>query len=145
MMEQDGREGRETGTSTMVETRTRRIVAVDDDERTLRMLVDALGSPSQHVLTFDNGEIAISYLAETTGCDLLILDVEMPGMDGFAVARAVRQLTHLDDMPILALTGMTGPDDAVNILAAGADAYRSKPVDIAALRSLVEDLLRDGR
>ena len=130
---------------TPTEARPRRIIAVDDDERTLRMLVDALGSVGQHVLTFDSGEIALSYLAEATDCDLLILDVEMPGMDGFAVARAVRLLHHLDAMPILALTGLTGPEDAVLILQAGADAYRSKPVDIAELRRLVASLLVDRR
>ncbi|MFA7248108.1 MAG: response regulator [Dehalococcoidia bacterium] len=125
----------------MPEVRTRRIVAVDDDERTLRVLVDALGSSSQHVLTFDRGEVALMYLEEAHECDLLILDVEMPGMDGFAVARAVRALPHLASMPILALTGMTGPGDAVAILRAGADAYQAKPVDIRELRALVERLV----
>ena len=127
----------------MTQTRARRIVAVDDDARTLRLLVDALGSEGQHVLTFDSGEVALSYLAETSDCDLLILDIEMPGIDGFAVASAVRRMPHLAVMPILALTGMTGPDDAVHILEAGADAYRSKPVDIDELRTLVANLL-DG-
>ncbi len=92
----------------------------------------------------DSGEIAIR-LQSQAGRVRLILDVEMPGMDGFAVARAVRLLHHLDAMPILALTGMTGPDDAVHILQAGADAYRSKPVDIAELRRLVASLLVEGR
>ena len=122
----------------------RRIVAVDDDARTLRLLVDALGTENQHVLTFDSGEVALSYLSESD-CDLLILDVEMPGMDGFAVAGAVRRMRHLADVPMLALTGMTGPDDAVRILQAGADAYRSKPVDIIELRAIVSSLLNDRR
>jgi DNA-binding response OmpR family regulator len=129
----------------MPEGKVRRIVAVDDDARTLRLLVDALGSEDQHVLTFESGEVALSYLTATTDCDLLILDVEMPVMDGFAVAEAVRRMTHLRQMPILALTGMTGPDDAVRILRAGADAYRSKPVDIAELRAIVSSLLNGQR
>jgi DNA-binding response OmpR family regulator len=125
----------------MSDERKQRIVAVDDDARTLRLLVDALGSKDRHVLTFENGEVALTYLTETGNCDLLILDIEMPGLDGFAVASAVRQLSHLASMPILALTGMTGPDDAVRILQAGADAYRSKPVDIVELRRLVDSLV----
>ena len=126
----------------MVHARSARIVAVDDDERTLRLLVDALGSESQHVLTFDSGELAVSYLDEVNDCALLILDVEMPEMDGFEVARAVRRRHRLAGMPILALTGMMGSDVPVRILEAGADAYLAKPVDIRELRQMVADLLR---
>lgn len=85
---------------------------------------------------------AVSYLRENADCDLLLLDVEMPEMDGFEVARAIRQLPHLASLPILALTGMMGADVPVRILEAGADGYLSKPVDIGELRSIVSDMIR---
>ncbi len=125
--------------------RPRRIVAVDDDERTLRLFVDALGSEDRHVLTFSSGDVLLSYLEEADGCDLLLLDIEMPDMDGFTIARAVRQMPQMQHVPILALTGMTGPEVAVRILEAGADAYRSKPVDVMELRELVSALIAAGR
>lgn len=117
-----------------------RIIAVDDDARTLRLLVDVLGSASQ-VLTFDDPAIALSYLSDVGGADLLIIDIEMPAIDGFALARAVREIPALSEMPILALTGATERDIAVRILEAGADAYLRKPVDIADLRSVTRRLV----
>ena len=129
----------------MASTRPRRIVAVDDDERTLRLLVDALASENHHVLTFSNGEVLLSYLEDAEDCDLLILDIEMPEIGGFTIARAVRQMPRMARVPILALTGMSGPDVAVRILEAGADAYRSKPVDIIELRQLASRLIAAGR
>jgi DNA-binding response OmpR family regulator len=122
----------------------RRIVAVDDDARTLRLLVDALGAAGDHVLTFDDPETALSYMAEGARCDLLILDVEMPGIDGFGVARAVRRESALQRLPILALTGASEPDVAVRILEAGADAYLSKPVNIVELRTVARRLIDGG-
>ena len=119
-----------------------RIIAVDDDARTLRLLVDVLGSVSQ-ILTFDDPEIALSYLSDVGGADLLIIDIEMPTIDGFAIARAVREIPALSAMPILALTGAAERDIAIRILEAGADAYLSKPVDIADLRSVTKQLLDD--
>ena len=122
----------------------RRIVAVDDDARTLRLLVDALGATGDHVLTFDDPETALSYLADGARCDLLILDVEMPGVDGFGVARAVRREPALQRLPILALTGASESDVAVRMLEAGADAYLSKPVYIAELRTGARRLIDEG-
>ncbi|MEI7926235.1 MAG: response regulator, partial [Chloroflexota bacterium] len=119
-------------------------IAVDDDARTLRLLVDALGSPDDHVLTFDDPETALSYLADGARCDLLVLDVEMPGVDGFGVARAVRRTPAQQGLPILALTGASEPDVAVRILEAGADAYLSKPVNIAELREVARRLIGEG-
>jgi DNA-binding response OmpR family regulator len=129
----------------MASARPHRIVAVDDDERTLRLLVDALGTEDRHVLTFSNGEVLLSYLEDAEDCDLLILDIEMPEIGGFSIARAVRQMPKMNRVPILALTGMSGPDVAVRILEAGADAYRSKPVDIIELRTLATALIAAGR
>ena len=117
----------------------RRIIAVDDDARTLRLVRDVLGTENWHVLTFDDPETALSYLTDIGPADLIILDVEMPNVDGFAIARTVRAGHH--QIPILALTGSAEPDIAVRILAAGADAYLSKSVDIADLRSVARSLL----
>lgn len=125
----------------MTDGRIRRIVTVDDDERTLRLLVDALESEDMEVLTFDDGEVAISYLTETAECDLLIVDLEMPKLDSFTLVHTVRQLPLHAAIPILVLSGLTGPGIAERVFEAGANAYRTKPITIKELETQVFALL----
>ena len=72
--------------------------------------------------------------------DLVILDIMLPGMDGFAVANGMREAGNF--VPILMLTAKSLPDDVVHGLEAGADDYLSKPFDLAVLLARVKGLLR---
>ena len=127
----------------MVNERTRQVVVVDDDDQTRRLVVGALEYAGYYVMPFSSGGALLAHLSAERSYDLLVLDVQMPGLSGFAVAREVRRQPHLDKMAILALTGLSDARDAVLILEAGADAYLSKPVDISELTALVAELLAD--
>ena len=78
--------------------------------------------------------------------DLMVLDIQMPNMDGLEVTRRVRSgMPPHRDLPILAVTALAHPSDAARILRAGCDAYLSKPVSIDEVRAAAQQLLDDGR
>mgnify|MGYP003353789575 CR=1 FL=1 len=93
------------------------------------------------VATFETGDLLLQHLEQSDPCDLLIVDIQMPGLDGFAIVHEVRRRPHLAGLPILALTGLSARDAAARIMEAGADAYLRKPVDIAELIRVVDDLV----
>ncbi len=68
-------------------------------------------------------------LAESTAPDLVLLDIQLPGMDGYCVARALRELPGLRDTPIIAVTSYAMPADRARAMAAGCDGYIEKPIE----------------
>lgn len=89
------------------------------------------------------GEDAAAHLSEDPTYDLVLLDVALPGMDGFACCRALRQLGWRK--PVLMLTGRSSPSDTINGLHAGADDYITKPFDPNELLARVQAHLRRSR
>src|SRR5712691_6228627 len=83
--------------------------------------------------------------AETDRYDLLVLDVMIPGVDGLALCRAVRNGQTNRDVPILMLTARRGEDDKVDGLESGADDYLTKPFGVRELVARARALLRRGR
>lgn len=99
-------------------------VLVVDDEKVIRNLLQlSLQRMGYQVITATDGPEALS-LFETQHFDLVLLDILMPGMDGFHVCRAIRKLS---DVPIVMLTALNRPDDIVLGLELGADTYITKP------------------
>ena len=82
------------------------------------------------VLTATNGPDAIA-ICERGGCDIVLLDVMMPGMDGFEVCRRLRTAPETAHLPIVLVTALDRPADRVRGLEAGADDFLTKPVDEA--------------
>ncbi len=104
----------------------------------MRFNLEAEGH-SVHVT--DKGEVALALLLqEKEAFDALILDVMLPGKDGFAVARELRQAQNY--IPLLMLTARTRPEDVLQGFESGADDYLPKPFDLAILLARVESLLR---
>ena len=89
------------------------------------------------------GEDAAAHLREDPTYDLVLLDVALPGMDGFACCRALRLLGWRK--PVLMLTGRSSPSDKINGLHAGADDYITKPFDPSELLARVQAHLRRSR
>ena len=89
------------------------------------------------------GEDAVTHLGQDPTYDLVLLDVALPGMDGFACCRALRQLGWR--RPVLMLTGRSSPTDKINGLHAGADDYITKPFDPNELLARVQAHLRRSR
>jgi two-component system, cell cycle response regulator len=120
---------------------TARVLVVDDLPPNLKLLETRLSIEYFEVLTATNGPDAIA-ICETGGCYLVLLDVMMPGMDGFVVCRRLRAAPQTAHLPIILVTALDRPADRVRGLEAGADDFLTKPVDEIALIARVRSLAR---
>lgn len=116
-----------------------RILVVEDEEALAQGLVLNLEHKGYRAEVAPDGEQALAKAGQG-GYDLILLDVRLPGIDGFEVCRHLRQ--RPDWTPILILTARGQPDDVVYGLKLGADDYMVKPFDLAELLARVEGLLR---
>src|SRR5271156_5944997 len=116
-----------------------RLLLAEDDARISRFVTKGLQEHSYAVDVVAHGNDAV-YQAEINDYDLVILDVMLPGQDGFAVCRALRGLGK--QMPILMLTARDGVDDRITGLDAGADDYLTKPFEFGELLARLRALLR---
>ena len=85
----------------------------------------------------ENGREALEKLEDGSEYDIVLMDIMMPEMDGFATMRAIRQQERLRDLPIVALTAKAMKGDREACLEAGANDYITKPVDLDQLLSLM--------
>jgi two-component system phosphate regulon response regulator PhoB len=102
------------------------ILVVDDEEDVVEIISHFLRQEGFNVLTAYDGEEALEQA--TQDVDLLILDVMLPGVDGFEVARRLRGRVETEKIPILFLTAKVEEEDQIEGLMAGGDAYLTKPV-----------------
>jgi two-component system, sensor histidine kinase and response regulator len=116
-----------------------RILVVDDTPDNLFLIQAILEEEGYHIETVDNGRDALAMI-EAEPPDLLLLDVMMPGIDGFEVTRRIRQNEQLPFMPILLITAHDQPSVAQG-LDTGADDFIRKPVDFDELLARVRSLL----
>ena len=116
------------------------IVAVDDSVLILKMLDKVLGT--RHELhSFVDGNRALELLRKKAP-DLIILDIDMPGMSGFDMLKLIRALDHLKRVPVIFLTSNSDKDYVVKAMAGGADDYVIKPIDENILLKKIDGLLR---
>ena len=115
----------------------RTILLVDDDVRNVFALTSALESRGAKVEVGRNGFEAIAKLDEVASIDLVLMDVMMPGMDGLEATRRIRADGRFDRLPIIAITAKAMKDDQEQCLAAGANDYLAKPIDLSRLYSLL--------
>ena len=116
------------------------ILIVEDEPRMGAILQDYFTAHGVESDLAGDGETALTYFARRD-YDAVLLDVMMPGLDGYGVCRAIRRES---DLPILFLTALGGEDQALHGYALGADDYVTKPFSLAVLRARVNNLLRRG-
>lgn len=117
----------------------KRIVAVDDSGIVLKMLSAMLGG-SYEFNAFSKGMRAIEFL-EQKGADLIILDIDMPVLNGFEVMKMIRTRNGLKDIPVIFLTSNNSKDDVLKAVKMGAKDYAVKPVDETVLLKKVHALI----
>ena len=117
------------------------VLIVDDDVRNLLALGALLQCHEVKVLTAENGKDTLEALARGDGVDIILMDIMMPQMDGYATIAAVRQMPRFKDVPIIALTAKAMKGDRDKCLSAGASDYIAKPVDPDQLLSLLHGCL----
>src|SRR5271155_5304869 len=120
----------------MIENRT--VLLIDDEPQIRRVLRTGLGSKGAHVLDVPSGEEAIELLRRQT-VDLILLDLNMPGMGGLAACRAIRNGW---DVPIIVVSVRESDRDKVEALDAGADDFVCKPFSADELMARIRAALR---
>ena len=120
---------------------TARILVVDDIYPNVKLLETKLAAEYFHVVTAMNGPDAIA-ICEQGLCDIVLLDVMMPGMDGFEVCRRLKNSPVTAHIPVVMVTALDQPSDRVRGLDAGAEDFLTKPVDDTALLARVRSLVR---
>jgi two-component system cell cycle response regulator len=120
---------------------TARILVVDDIPANVKLLEARLLAEYFEVLTADNALDALA-ICDTTQVDLILLDIMMPGMDGFEVCERLKANPKVAHIPVVMVTALDQPADRVRGLKAGADDFLTKPVNDLQLISRVKSLLR---
>ena len=113
------------------------ILLVDDDIRNVFAVTGALEDYEMNVITASNGQEAVDILKENDDIDLVLMDIMMPVMDGYAAMREIRKIDKLKKLPIIALTAKAMPGDKDMCLEAGANDYLAKPLNIDRLISMM--------
>ena len=122
----------------------KRILVVDDDPTSLKLLDLILSKEGYQVMTASNGLEALRK-ARLESPDLLILDVMLPGFDGFEICHRLRTEPATATMPIMMLSSKQQKSDQDAASKVGANAFLAKPVDRAALLTKVAELLGDQK
>ncbi len=120
---------------------TARVLVVDDVPANVKLLEARLSAEYFDVITADNGLEALA-VCERAECDIVLLDVMMPDMDGFEVCRKLKSNPATHHIPVVMVTALDQPSDRVRGLEAGADDFLTKPVTDVALVSRVRSLAR---
>lgn len=121
-----------------------RILVVEDENHIAQGLRFNLEAEGHSVTLEERGESALlRLLKQHEDFDLLVLDVMLPGKDGFTVAHELRQASHF--IPLLMLTARSRPEDVLKGFASGADDYLAKPFNLDILSARISSLLRRGK
>ena len=130
-------QGRATGEAIM----SRRILVVEDEEDSRKILRDLLSTAAYEMTEAENGEQALAAVAKQRP-DLILMDIQMPVMDGYEATRRIRTNPDLKSVPIIAVTSYALAGDESKALEAGCDGYVSKPYSPRELLAKVRAYLR---
>ena len=118
-----------------------RILIVDDQPASLKLLSAKLGNEYYQTLTAENGATALEAV-ERDAPDLVLLDVMMPGMNGFEVCQRIKKNPETMPIPVVIIPALDSRQDRIRGLEAGADDFLTKPVDDTTLFARVRSLVR---
>jgi diguanylate cyclase (GGDEF)-like protein/PAS domain S-box-containing protein len=117
-----------------------KLLVVDDDEWNRDLMVRRLSKRGLEVVSASSGKDALEWI-DSKGTDLVILDVDMPEMDGFEVLTILRKSFTPAQLPIIMATGKTASNDVVKALESGANDYVTKPIDFLVLMARIQTQL----
>ena len=121
-----------------------RVLVVDDILPNVKLLEAKLSTEYYEVLTATSGAEALKKVA-TENPDIVLLDVMMPGMDGFEVCSIIKRNPETAHIPVVMVTALTDAQDKVRGLEAGADDFLSKPINDTALMARVRSVSRSTK
>lgn len=116
------------------------ILIVDDNEKNLKLIRDILQFKGFATFEAADGEAAVQ-MAQANQPALILMDVQLPGMDGRTAMKAIKAAEQTRNIPVIALTALAMRGTRENLLADGFDDYISKPIDIKEVINLVQKYL----
>ena len=120
----------------------RRILVIEDNPDNRILITDVLTSLDYEVIVAVDGEEGVAR-AKSEKPDLILMDLQMPGMDGLETTRRIRNDASTAQIPIVALTALTMPGDKERCMEAGVNAYLSKPISLQELHHTVTTYLTE--
>ena len=121
-----------------------RVLIVEDDENIRQLLKLTLASFNYELVDFENGKDAYDYL-QNNKVDLAILDLMLPGMNGYDILKFIRSKATLKDLPVIILSAKDKELDKIMGLDLGADDYLTKPFSVLELAARIRSLLRRSK
>jgi two-component system, cell cycle response regulator DivK len=125
-------------------TSASRVLIVEDNPLNAKLLRDVLRASGYDVLESTTAEVGIE-LARREHPDLILMDIQLPGMNGVAALRTLKQDPQTDRIPIIAVTASAMPQERSQILGAGFDGYQAKPIGVKALLTELAEILARRR
>lgn len=121
-----------------------KILIIDDDSKNIFALKATLRARNYDVVSAAGAGEGIVMMRNDTGIGVVLMDMMMPEMDGYEAIAVIRRDKHLRQLPVIAVTAQAMAGDREKCLAAGADHYISKPIDVDALLLLVNEYVKPG-
>ncbi len=120
------------------------ILIVEDNEKNMKLVRDILRHKGHQTLEAVNGLDGVRLALEHKP-DLVLMDVQLPDIDGIEALARIRAEAALDGVPVLAVSASVMPEDQHKIVSSGFDAYLTKPISLKPFLATVERFLKDGR
>ena len=120
------------------------ILIVEDDDKSRKLVRDLLTFHGYETVEAVNGLDGVR-LAEQERPDLVLMDIQLPDIDGIEALGRIRKDTSLDAIPVLAVSASVMPDDQQKIISSGFDAFITKPINLKQFVETVQRFLQNGR
>ena len=120
------------------------ILIVEDNAKNMKLVRDLLQHHGHRTLEADMGEVGLA-LALQERPDLVLMDIQLPGIDGATVLARIREDASFDAMPVLAVSASVMPDEQQRVVRSGFDGFIAKPISIKPFLAAVQRALTEGR
>lgn len=121
---------------------TKKILVVDDEQDILKLIEKILSDAAYEIILAKNGDEMFELLQKSKP-DLILLDVMMPGINGYEICHLLKNNSETAHIPVVMLTVLSGPQDASKGMSMGAEAYLAKPFDPDELGREIKRVLKD--
>jgi two-component system cell cycle response regulator DivK len=118
-----------------------KVLVIEDNDRNRKLVKILLEANKYEVIEAGTGEEALKYLQDNKPA-VILLDIQLPNMDGITLAKMLKSRDDTKDIPIIAVTAYAMKGDKERMLEAGCDAYVSKPIDTRQLPLIVADMIK---
>ena len=120
------------------------ILIVEDNEKNMKLVRDILQHKGHATIEAATGGDGVRLALERQP-DLILMDIQLPDIDGIAALHEIRKVAALDGTPVIAVSASVMPDDQQKIITSGFDAFVTKPINLKQFLDTVQRFLADGR